>query len=339
MPASPRYKNIMKVIDQVPETQQAGQLVPSKRISHQPSSAFTNLPLDVIMTIQDHLPAETGAYLGLTCRAAMEIFKHQPLERDLSDRFYYCWDCARLHRYSKNWKLAFDQARVALPPCQQRPHSIGAWHFGFHHFQLVMNEYLYGKGRGLPTGILQSGQFGLWSAWPTMAVLDGQVFIKARYLLILSGTWYRFHHQLLEMDQQRLRFCAHLDSRRLPELRLVREHRPLERSDATGYCDTCLTDYRFKLDRCPFPRQGAWDILVTTYHQLGPCRRPDEWMWRCFVGGGGGDDNRSGGDGANCTTTRQQYLHGDHPPGAVIGRWDPARAEEQNSWIYSQRES
>ncbi|KAK7943861.1 uncharacterized protein PG986_012974 [Apiospora aurea] len=163
----------MKVTDQAPEAQQPGQLVPWRTVSHQPSSALMNLPLDVVKTIQHHLPAETAAYIGLTCRRG---------------------------------SCSLDSSGFG-PPARAA------------------------AGAGAP------------AAWA------------------------------------------------------IRYHR------------------------------GAWDIWVTTNYQLGTCRRPDEWMWRCFVGSGsGGDDNRSGaGDAANCTTTRQQYLHGDHPPGAVIGRWDPAR--------------
>ncbi|KAK8044042.1 hypothetical protein PG993_004066 [Apiospora rasikravindrae] len=291
----------MDVIARTPE----GQLVPSKVASNQANSAFMNLPLDVIKTIQDHLPPETAAYLGLTCRAAMNIFEHQRLEKDLSDRFYYCWDCRRHHRYSRDRIVAFDHNRLVLLSCQKRPNSIGAWHFGFHHFQLAMNEHFYGRGRGLPNWILQSGKFGLWSVWPTLAILDDQLFVEARYLLELSGTLQQIRRQLREMGRKRLQFCAHLDSRRLPELRRLREHWPMAPFEAAGNCSTCLTDYVFYLERrhdwkSEMTRRPGW-IMPTGGRR--PWRRGTSGSSRTISWGRAGDRTSGFGDASPAATT------------------------------------
>ncbi|KAK8070281.1 F-box domain-containing protein [Apiospora phragmitis] len=137
--------------------------------------------------------------------------------------------------------------------------------------------------------------------------------------------------------QQGLRLCRHLvfleDPWRLPELRMLREPDwPLAPFRTAGHCATCLTDYTFAL-RCD--REGP-GFEITTYHQLGACRMPDDWMWQCFVGNmlppgvivarqHFARKRLPPGWGV----TRQQYIDTDYPPGAVMERWDLGRAAEE----------
>lgn len=292
----------------------------------------------------DHLPVETRAALCLTCKAALDVFEPRDLpetdlrhirrlfEKHLSERYYYCWDCGHLHRYHRGWDWQIKSNQMAfLRPCQFPNVEIGAWKFGFYRFQLVMNAHVYGPGRGLPTSIMESGTIGKWLAEATMAIREDQLFLSVRYTRTFMGSLGYVYFET-QLDRHRLQFCQHLSNRpspfdpygaqRLPELQLTRKTKQGSRQllrapwSANGSCRTCLTDYTFALN-CARPRsrigssqQAQYKIEIVTYHQLGACRDPSDWMWQCFAGNPPGQ------------ATRQPYLNTDHHPGAVKNRWD-----------------
>lgn len=319
---------------------------PWKRVDQQDNSSFMNLPLDLLKSIRDHLPPASLATLSLTCKVALDVFEPRDLdeydlrvirrefEKHLGGRCYYCWECTYLHRY--------DQSPVVPRLCQDPVINFGAWKFAFYHFQLVMNTHIYGPGRGLTTSIMEPGKVGSWQAEATMAILDGQIFVSARYTRTLMGSIDYIHFKT-HLDRKRLRFCQHLQStplsrfspyrvKRLPELRLVQKHQPHYLKspwNATGACDVCLTDYTFALT-CVRPQRrnitersglsriaqpALYKIEIVTYHQLGACRSSFDWIWRCFA------------DVSPTYNTRLSFLNTDHPPGAVKHRWD-ARAQK-----------
>ncbi|KAK8131427.1 hypothetical protein PG984_007865 [Apiospora sp. TS-2023a] len=312
----------MEECTQTLQNQTRNQRVPWKRVDQQDNSLFMRLPLDLLLSVRDHLPPESSAALCLTCKAALDVFEPQDLheddlrrirqqfEREMSERCFYCGQCGHLHRYSKDWRIR-DRGIDDELPCEAPRVRIGLWKIGFYHFQLVMNTHLYGPGRGLPASIIESGRDGAWLAQATMAVLDGQLFLSVRYTRTIMGSV----------------------GYRLPELELAQQDQPHELKapwSSTGSCRICLTDYAFKLTcaRPPFrnitgpsglsqiAQPAAYKIEIETYHQLGACRDAFDWMWRCFA-----DESPS------CTTRLSQILT-DHPPGAIRDRWVEARAQK-----------
>lgn len=50
--------------------------------------------------------------------------------------------------------------------------------------------------------------------------------------------------------------------------------------DAPGSCGLCLMDFDVTI-REPGTK-GNWRVIIRAYHQLGPCRSPDDWRWARF---------------------------------------------------------
>ncbi|KAK7943849.1 uncharacterized protein PG986_012962 [Apiospora aurea] len=230
--------------------------------------------------------------------------------------------------------------------------SIGGWAFGFHHFQLVMNEHFYGPGRGLHQPIFEPKWEREGSIWhmkpPKLTILDDQCFLSAQYeAYVDDGTPTQVRTRLSQCHQV-LRFCFHFDQspwrtrgpdgriypRRLPELQTLwnagedRVDEPAREYSSQGSCPICLTDYTFEVKRCPGPHPTpvasqspeTYLIKIVTYQQLGACRTPDDWMWQAF---------------AKISTTREPhlvtrlwYIDSDHKPGAVKRRWELGHVSE-----------
>lgn len=172
----------------------------------------------------------------------------------------------------------------------------------------------------------------IWSFHPKMAILDDQCFLSVRYDVLLSGTpednrkqlrncwqWIQFCRHFMIRPSRRKRGQAY--PRRLPELQALwdawwrEEDGPHEHSTTQGYCPICLTDYTFSMERHPHllaPGHEVYSIEVVTYHQVGACWTPDDWMWQALL------------------TTRlercpdlvmcQRYIDTEHKPGAVKQR-------------------
>lgn len=268
------------------------------------------------------------------------------LERDLSRNHYFCWNCQQLHHYAKHW-----QARLGWPedmmwsPCANRLvgiHMVGAWCVGFHHFQLVMNEHYYGPGRGLPAeSILEAGRMKDWYVQPTIAIFEGQCFLSVQYDLRLSGIR-EANEAALFQDTPTLLFCKHLVTspdvwgdahamwrRGLHEFRELRDRflfQQVWREEGEiqigkqESCRACLTDYMFEMAQLPQlldPGKKILEIKVVTYHQLGVCRKPDDWMWEAFTS-------------SEPTINRERWWGWGKvslcPPGEVKARWDTGHA-------------
>lgn len=330
----------MDTMNQPPEPQKPWKTAQSP----QSRSLFMNLPLDVLKAIADYLPPACAAALSLTCQAALAVFKPQSplcdcqltvfrrqLERDLSESRFFCWDCKQLHRYSKGWRVRSDRPEgLRWVPCQRRSsfERRGPWFFRFQHFQLVMNEHYYGPGRGLPAAsLLEPARFGPWDSQPTLAVLDGQCFLSVQYDVFLGGTR-AANTAALGGYSPALLFCQHLETapqvwdvtrgglrRSLPGPRRLR--------DRQGHCGACLTDYTFEAMQWPDPDGRGREILamrVVTYHQLGACRDPRDWIWQAFT-------SWSPTPSRNLRLARFGTAPS-CPPGQVKARWDAGRAAE-----------
>ncbi|KAK6855011.1 hypothetical protein PG995_008543 [Apiospora arundinis] len=144
------------------------------------------------------------------------------IELSVSDRLYYCWDCTYLHHLDqldpKEWRASARENtdirshpfaapilttpiipknsddptnNPYVPYCEYTPPTtfFGIWRLGFCHFQLIMNEHLYGPGRGIAPspGFIEATTIGDWSLKPSVAILDGQLFLSVRYAITVRG--------------------------------------------------------------------------------------------------------------------------------------------------------
>ncbi|KAK7931002.1 hypothetical protein PG985_001714 [Apiospora marii] len=74
------------------------------------------------------------------------------------------------------------------------------------------------------------------------------------------------------------------------------------------------------MDRHPHrraPGHEVYSIEVVTYHQVGACRTPDDWMWQALV---------TAWMEKYPKVTRQRYIDSEHKPGAVKRRWELGHA-------------
>ncbi|KAK8054354.1 hypothetical protein PG996_013655 [Apiospora saccharicola] len=340
--------------DQPPKPPKSWETAPSP----QAKSLLMTLPLDLLKVIADHLSPVCAAALSVTCQAALAVFElksplydsqrtalRRQLERDLGTTHYFCWKCRQLHRHAKDWRVHWNHYKSSeWPRCRRDPddlRELGAWCFGFHHFQLVMNEHYYGPGKGLPVAsFMEPGHQGVWQIRPTIAVIKDQCFLSVRYVLSLTGT--RKVNEAAVSRCPNLRFCNHIDmdwdvwdthhttgarERGLPERRrsvrdwfvseLGREEQA--KPAPQGYCRACLTDYKLEWKRHPHPHRSGKiemvEIEFVTYHQLGACRDPEDWMWKAFISRRPFlDRDTSYGFGEFCHC----------PPGEVKKSWDTA---------------
>ena len=280
----------------------------------------------------------------------MRAIRHA-FEKDVSDRCFYCFNCGKYHRYSKSWWFETNLSSAALPPCEDRVglYRIGIWDFGFHHFQLVMNEHFYGAGRGLRQPRFRpkcAAAGSIWQFQPRLAILDDQCFLSVRYEVLLSGTPEE-NQQQLDGCWQWIRFCCHYEMRprrrfagrayprRLPELQVLwdawgrGDSDPRKYSTTQGYCPICLTDYTFEMDRHPHrlaPGHEVYSIEVVTYQQVGACRTPDDWMWQALT--------TAWLEKYPGIITRQRYIDSEHKPGAVKRRWELGHALKEGNQNY-----
>ncbi|KAK8880259.1 hypothetical protein PGQ11_001553 [Apiospora arundinis] len=241
-----------------------------KTVSHQPDSLFMNLPYDVLILFKEWLPRENQAMLALTCKSAMDLYYPKTplvwdeithvrrlMELSVSDRLYYCWDCTYLHHLDrldpKEWRIRAREHGYSQPSLR-RPDPNNPNHTKKF---LIMNEHLYGPGRGiaLSPGFIEATTIGDWSLKPSVAILDGQLFLSVRYAITVRGP-------LLQgwPHMKGFKFCHHLqDSQEfwgpqpgvhgLPGLQMLRGWwqsggaRMPSRTHMQGHCDLCLTDY------------------------------------------------------------------------------------------------
>ncbi|KAK8112064.1 uncharacterized protein PG998_008521 [Apiospora kogelbergensis] len=201
-----------------------------------------------------------------------------------------------------------------------------------------MNKHFYGEGRGLDRPAFHPLQTedGTIQFQPTIAVLEDQCFLSVRY------TVDRWEAPEYLPD---ILFCSHYGTNAyapsrdfpqgLPELTAFRNawHHGNEHSryESQGHCSVCLTDYTFKMSLRPrvsrHPRMSSLAVLaeyrieVVTYHQLGACRTPDDWMWKAF--------STTQWGSLPDQVTRQQYIDSEHRPGAIKHRWDLGLARKE----------
>ncbi|KAI2624911.1 hypothetical protein GGR54DRAFT_594151 [Hypoxylon sp. NC1633] len=310
-------------------------------VADQNQSLLLTQPLDILLEIADKLPPESSLALSLTCKVAFGTFFPSPsvrvpkqnlerflllLEKDVSDRLFYCHLCRRLHPFSHSWEphRRCQDRRELL--CSTMCYSYLPLSIGFYHVQLVMNEHFFGPGRGLSLGQLTVDHPSLttkgWHVNSMAKIIMDQLYISIKQNLILQGTPARNCTELARILPRDI--CQHKATYHRGRIfgGLAASHsRPQSRRiddieecyEVPGYCTVCLTDFTITVKRHTTIHsvEEGWEITIVSYHQLGECRTPSDWRWQTL-----------GMDWPEAFILRKDFLHSLHRPGSVRTRWE-----------------
>ena len=296
------------------------------------------LPVEVILQICDHLHANSTAStaaLAVTCKTLFSVVllanKSNKsnnnndnnnellllpqlrgrdlttflcyLEKDLSDNFYFCSDCQRLHRFCLCWRPCGRDMYIGCRLTQRRFFG-NKYQLGWHHVRLVTNRYRLDSNKGLPLRNLQrrATSFGVerWRVWQhawSAKIIHKELFLSACHTL--DG---RDEDELLRaVGHERPRVCSHIRmsgmAARRPAFSLTAAR------EVTGSCEKCPTDYATMIEWLDIPtrrpwygiRRGCsagerncdsrrWKIIITTYHQVGDGESMADSRWLALTG-------------------------------------------------------
>ncbi|KAB5577745.1 hypothetical protein GE09DRAFT_530423 [Coniochaeta sp. 2T2.1] len=191
-----------------------GQLCSHVRGSTAPAPAppLLNLPVELLLSITDHLSPtpESIIALSLACKALSAILRNHVaklttahgsnlkcrsdflvlLERDLSDRFFYCSICLQLHCFEADgWtkhSRPLDTIQTQLSRQLFCP-GTSDFRLSFAHARLMMNRHLYGPPAGLPLSSLTLGNTkancdGFAWTYTTSRALLARQYLSARII-------------------------------------------------------------------------------------------------------------------------------------------------------------
>ncbi|KAH8734512.1 hypothetical protein BGZ61DRAFT_473242 [Ilyonectria robusta] len=281
-----------------------------------PESKLDRMPMEILIMIDDHLTNASRMAFALTCRSIYPVHfdanKYPPLypslvtrkdreeflqllEKDVANLFF-CHTCTVLHSWSTNWGIS-GSARLSYKPCKdwnyQQVTLCGIDQLKFCAARLFINCHLYGPAHGLPLSKLERQSNTTSPSGVHMQVvrrgriLEDELFILVTYTIKGSqgrgGSLRRF------MEQSDITICNHVhatdDSSTLYDWKAgkLRSHSldvPLVPCETTTEsCPMCLTDYSVQITRL---EQGqGWTVVLDVYKQLGGCRSPYDWKWRC----------------------------------------------------------
>lgn len=158
---------------------------------------------------------------------------------------------------------------------------VSKYELHFDLARLAIDRYLDGS-RGISLDLLakriqsrsscyfQSNVAESWEA----RIIDGHLFLSSnRWKQMADGDEFN-----PGFDSERYSICQHLSYRfrmkvGTTEIRSLEQYLLLVGGEFEGSCEYCLTDYR--LDKI----MDAKMVKLTTFHCLGSCRSPDDWMW------------------------------------------------------------
>jgi hypothetical protein len=150
--------------------------------------------------------------------------------------------------------------------------------------RLAVDRHLHGGSRGIPLDLLarrippqHSGIFfrSATETWEAR-IIDGHLFLSSnRWVETVDGA--EHYPWFLKLDDyficQHLRFSFGIEVGPR-EVRSVEHHLLLTGGEFQASCPCCLTDFRFD------KKVDAKTAKLTTFHCLGTCRSPDDWIWR-----------------------------------------------------------
>ncbi|PHH66808.1 hypothetical protein CDD81_5940 [Ophiocordyceps australis] len=280
------------------------------------------LPTDVLLIIVDHLKGPEALSLSLTCKRLHSLCfssslgkmttRHMAkfltaLERDagFGRNVYYCHACNRLHGIDESWRESCLTSGAIAPDCdvkaggglnkesaRQANDLVKPIKLSFSHLRLVMNQHLYGAGRGLPLSTLdyeaerRSGRATVQCAQQAR-IHDNELLLLRSFDLVVSDDEAMAWRQ--NSCSEGLGLCEHvaLFSSRCGHRDAIPEfEQPLDKQaafkpcrDSTGACGLCLMDYDVTIVR----KASSWAISIKTYNQLGGGRDPSDWKWARFA--------------------------------------------------------
>ncbi|KAF4513062.1 hypothetical protein G6O67_000384 [Ophiocordyceps sinensis] len=280
-------------------------------------SRVLQLPADVLLLICDQLETPEALTMSLTCKSVFALrpamcrcrCKLSPpdrkrflllLEADprMGRGVFYCHACNSLHPFQRDWGPRSEPEAGRARRCGVRDRFAPAGNpFGlsYHHARLVVNEHLYGPGRGLALASICVAHTERRPATTILCTTDARI---SRGELLLLRT-YAFAVADLDVSEFRrgggprdFRLCEHTCffphsssspyRQHIPQLQPPRSgHQAFPPChDAPGSCGLCLMDYVITV--APEPDDAAWHVTIKAYHQLGACRSPDDWKWARF---------------------------------------------------------
>ncbi|KAL7940716.1 hypothetical protein V8C42DRAFT_356080 [Trichoderma barbatum] len=283
-----------------------------------PISPLLNLPTEILLLVASQLSAspESIVAVSLTCETLSSIFDRDTLklcdesrqrlllllEKDHGDRLFYCSACCQLHHFWEQWNSTDSHhLRIAEISClryhykktfKQTP-GCHRYELNYLHGRLVMNRHLYDSPKGLPleslaypTFMTSWGGGTLWQQNPSAKIIGDELFLCITHTLAGAAATLRD-----AIDEGRHGICMHVAT---DSVDLDYSYRDACR-EVRGSCTVCLTDYVTTVERgqvneifqSEIPNYGlsvgplvnGWSVTITTYHQLGRCRDPDDWKW------------------------------------------------------------
>lgn len=317
---------------------------------HEYEPRLLQLPVELILSITDFLPAEDAAVLSLTCKCLFQTLSSQllhslaaapreelllRLERDLGASHFYCSYCSKLHCF------------LSLPGCRElrmpesdrctgmvfQPSNYQYW-LPYYHGRLVMNRHFYGAPSGLPLETLSAVVLGLcadyhwrrgapwWTAEFTGAIIQDELVLHAKHVLestSLNALW-------VHVEEQYHCICHHLETYNWTMYRSCQQktrkdssHRSAQAVQyGSGSCSECPTDYTVEVTKTEAQDRTSHKITVYSYHLMGSFRSHHDRNWRGMT-----DQSM---DGENEAIISGTYVPGDWdqlkvPPGFVRKKW------------------
>ncbi|KAH7127943.1 hypothetical protein B0J13DRAFT_530626 [Dactylonectria estremocensis] len=310
-----------------------------------PRGKLEKIPHELVTQIGSQLTDASRLSFALTCRPIFDTFFNedkqprlatrkdreeflQLLEKDVAN-LYFCYDCAVLHPWTYRFGVTYPLF-VNRACANSYRHEIllhGYEHLMFYPARLFINRHLHGPSHGLPLSKLE----GRWKSNSPNGVrmqvarrariLDGELFVWVSYTF--NDTQGQGGNLRRLFEQTDVSICAHVHTTggyRFPQGKCVVEglKRPslevpfIPCENTTESCPKCLTDYSFKVIRQS--KKLGWTVTIDIFKQLGSCRSPFDWKWRCLSERGGLNEPRS--------------LH--YKAGVVRERWAMAEGMEKS---------
>ncbi|KAH8892449.1 hypothetical protein GQ53DRAFT_861755 [Thozetella sp. PMI_491] len=323
--------------------------VVSQKRAHDVVGRFA-LPPEIVLHITAHLTRPSLLAFALTCWPFYSLcFPQSPglnqaekeellqfLEKDVAN-LYFCHDCTMLHEWRtlQKWPRTDSSACSFISKPRVYSHFCGCGNFILNQeARVAMNRHFYGPEHGIPLRQLErkvtsSHVYGVdvYSGWKAR-VVDDQLMLS----FVLTQSHQRGDVQALRdyVDKHIWRVCRHLvtNSRypssfreKIHELAEGRPDRFVSCKQAVRSCTACLTDYSISI--CWQGTEKGWLIELVTYHQLGDCRSPHDWIW-CVMA----DDD--------CDKRPRASQPKKYPPGIVKHRWsksDGVIPELEGEWV------
>jgi hypothetical protein len=157
--------------------------------------------------------------------------------------------------------------------------------------RLAIDRHLYGDSRGIPLNLLtrriQPSSFGCFYSSVTETwearIIDSHLFLSSnRWMDVTDGVDFNptdgidfnpgfdWHHYAI-CQHLGFGFRMKIGTTKIPSLE---QYLQLAGGEFKGSCEYCLTDYQ--LDKHSIAKM----VKLTTFHCLGTCRSPKDWIWR-----------------------------------------------------------